>query len=120
MKTFLTKLCLLLFLIYTVQSYAQNFNNSYALINVFNTAGENLHDFEFSYDVIGGQHTCNNNFTVISKTGAYTAFNFKIFINGVDTYTGKVAMPAFGKVFFNNSFVNCYSSDSKILVQIIP
>lgn len=99
---------------------AQNYNNSYANINIFNSLGQNIHDFAFSYDVINGQHTCNNNFTVISKVNFNTAFNFKIFINNVDTYTGTVSLPAFGSAFFNDSFVNCYSTANKIDVRIIP
>lgn len=120
MVTVIKNLTLLVFLSIASNSTAQTYNHSYALINVYNQQRQNPHDFSFSYDVVNGYHTCNNNFEVISKVNVPTTFRFRIFINDVSTYVGEVALPALGRVYFDNAFVNCYSVNNRITIQIIP
>lgn len=100
-------------------AFAQNYNQAYSTIPLYNTAGNNPHDVIFSYDVINGSSTCANNFEVVSKTNTTTSFNFRVFINDVAVYTGSVNLPAYGRYFFDNAFVNCNSATSIIRVVII-
>ncbi|UTA67390.1 hypothetical protein [Emticicia sp. 21SJ11W-3] len=117
---FFKSVIMILLLFGAEQVSAQTFNNLYATIDVYNNQGQNPHDFAFSYDVINGQHTCNNNFEVISNLGVQTNFKFEIYMNSTMVYTGNVVLNPYGKVFFDNAFSNCYSKSSKIRIVIIP
>lgn len=120
MKTLiLKKLGLLGFLLFSVGAFAQNYNHAYGTIDVWNAAGQNPHDFIFSYDVINGVHTCSNNFAVVSNLSVASSFNFRILINGIDVYTGAVTLPAYGRVFFDNAFMNCNSLLSRIQIVVL-
>lgn len=103
----------------SIFTFGQNYNQAYATINLFNTTGQNPHDVIFSYDVINGVSTCANNFEVVSKMNITSSFNFRIFLNDIAVYTGSVSLPAYGSYFFDNSFVNCYSTAPIIRVVIL-
>lgn len=119
MKSLLLKtVLLLLFAIAPTKMQAQPYNQAYATINVLNSVGANPHNFIFSYDVINGVHTCMNNFEIINNLNIATSFNFRIFVNNILTYTGNVALNAYGRVFFDNTFTNCYSASSAIRVEV--
>lgn len=83
MKTSVIKTLLFFALIFFQDIKAQTYNNLYNVIDVINNQGQNPHDFAFSYDVINGQHTCSNNFEVISNVNFISTFRFKIFINNI-------------------------------------
>ena len=120
MKSLLAFPILILFCYSFAELKSQNLNYEYATVNVFNNLRQNPHDFIFSYDIINGNHTCNNNFTVVSKVNVPTSFRFRVYLNEVAIYTGQVAIPAFGRVFFDNAFLTCYSISNVIRVEIIP
>ncbi|MEE9408346.1 MAG: hypothetical protein V3V28_09750 [Polaribacter sp.] len=85
--------------------FGQNFNKDYTRIDVFNNQGQNIHDFVFSYDVINGNHTCLNNFTVISNVKELVNFNFKIYYNN-------------NLVYFDNAFTHCNVLGSQIRIVV--
>lgn len=113
-KLIITSFCALSFLL-----TAQNYNQFYSSINLFTQSNDNPHDIIFSYDVINGLPTCINNFEIVSKINANSSFNFRIFLDNVAVYTGNVSLPVYGRYFFDNAFINCYSSTSTIHVVIL-
>lgn len=109
--------CALSFL--AVISYGQVQNNPIARIDVWNIEGQNPHDFIFSYDIINGNHTCINNFEVVSNVSFATTFDFQIYMNDVLVYTGRVTTAPYGSVFFNDAFVNCNSLNAMFRIVVI-
>lgn len=120
MRKFFKTIFLLIFFGFVNESKGQYFAQPYAVINIYNNQGQSPHDFRFSYNLFNGLNLCTNNFEVISKVNIPTSFNFKIFVNEIDVYTGSVSVPALGKTIFNNAFFECYSPTNKIRIQIIP
>ncbi len=119
MKPLLLKtVCLLFFTLVPFKMQSQTYNQYYATVDVLNSAGGNPHDFIFSYDVLNGVHTCANNFEIVNNLNVPTSFNFRIYINKALIYTGNVALVAYGRVFFNDAYINCYSSTFPVEVQV--
>ncbi|AWG26941.1 hypothetical protein [Flavobacterium kingsejongi] len=120
-KLFFHKFILTLALILTGSlALAQNYESPYGgRIKIFNTAGQNPNDFEFSNDVINGVHSCINNFLVYNNFNSPTSFNFQIYVNNILVYTGSVTVAPMSAVNFNDAFVNCYSRTGVVRVTII-
>ncbi len=98
--------------------FGQTYNKDYTRIDVFNGQGQNIHDFVFSYDVINGNHSCLNNFTIISNVNYNVSFNFKIYYNKKLVFSGYATTSSFGKVFFDNAFTHCNVLASQIRIVI--
>ncbi len=113
-------LTLFLFFLLPNITFCQSFNKEFRRVDVYNNAGQNPHDFVFSYDVINGQGTCTINFNVINNFNSANYFKFQIFFDEVMVHSGWAATNALSAVFFNNAFSHCNVAPAGIRIAIIP
>lgn len=109
---------LLTFFTMSFEGMAQITTHKYARIDSYDRRGRNLHDFVFSYDVIDGNHTCMNNFMVISNLNYPAYFSFSVYFNGNWVYSGTVNLKARNTSYFNNAFTYCNSNNATIRIVI--
>ncbi len=119
MKNNIIKTALIFCIVFnTLYVFSQTYTHLYKTVNIWNSNGQNPHDFLLSYDVINGRASCTNNFEIVSKVNFHTTINFSIYLNGILKYTGKATMQPFGKVFFNDAFSFCNSNNCKVEIFV--